>query len=131
MSGSDLAIGLATGVLAGVLAGVLGTGGGFLTVPVMVLVLDRAQTLAQGTSLVAIIATASVGTFANARRRTMPWPTISRMAAGGVVGAAAGAMVALHLIGESWLRRVFGVMLILTAVRVLRGQRVPERGVTT
>ena len=123
MSPGEIAIAAAAGVASGVLAGVLGTGGGFFTVPVMVLLLGRGQTVAQGTSLVAIIATAAMGTYGNSRRRDMPWPLITRIAAGGIVGAAVGASLALHVLGDEALRRVFGVLLILTALRVALPRR--------
>lgn len=115
--------GVLVGVIAGILAAILGTGGGFFTVPVMVLLLDRTQTVAQGTSLLAIIVTAAMGTYGNAQRRAMPWATIRRMAIGGVIGASVGAMLALRLIGEGQLRRVFGIVLIVAALRTARGRR--------
>lgn len=115
--------GVLVGVVAGILAAILGTGGGFFTVPVMVLLLDRTQTIAQGTSLLAIIVTAAMGTYGNAKRRAMPWATIRRMAIGGVIGASVGAVLALRLIGEGPLRRVFGIVLIVAALRTARGRR--------
>lgn len=126
MSASDFVIALGTGISAGILAGVLGTGGGFFIVPVLVIFLDRAQTVAQGTSLLAIIATAAMGTYGNARRRTMPWPVVKWLAIGGAAGAAAGAWLALNLFGEATLRRVFGIVLMATALRTARGHRSAE-----
>jgi uncharacterized membrane protein YfcA len=123
VSAEDVVIGLVAGVIAGILAVVTGTGGGFFTVPVMVIVLDRAQTIAQGTSLLAIVVMAAMGTWGSASRRTMPWKVIRTVAVGGVIGASTGAVLALRVLEEGQLRRIFGAFLMLTALRIAWGGR--------
>lgn len=119
MSGADIGVAIALGLLAGALSGLLGVGGGFVMVPGMVILLGQSQHIAQGTSLVVIIPTALVGTFASARLRPLPWRAITLVGVGGAVGAVLGVLIALN-ISEATLKRIFGVLLIVVAVRMVR-----------
>lgn len=124
MTAADIAIAVTLGLFAGALAGLLGVGGGFLMVPGMVVLLGTSQHVAQGTSLLVIIPTALVGTFASARKRAMPWGTIRLVGGGGAAGAIGGVLIALN-VSEGVLRRIFGALLILVAARMLR--KAPQR----
>ena len=57
---------LAVGLAAGLLSGLFGVGGGTVIVPLLVLILGFDQRLASGTSLAAIVPTASVGVISYA-----------------------------------------------------------------
>lgn len=119
MSAAEVAFAVATGVVAGTYAGLLGVGGGIIMVPALVIVLDQSQQGAQGTSLLVIVVTAAVGTVANARRGALDLRLAALLGAGGVAGAAAGALLALRVLDEGALRRVFGVTLLLLGLRML------------
>jgi len=113
---------LAIGLAAGFLAGLLGIGGGILIVPALVLLLGFDQHLAQGTSLVVIIPAALAGSVTHYRRGRLQLRDAAFVAAGGVVGAAIGSLSALSL-DDLLLQRLFAVVLLVVAVRML----VPRR----
>lgn len=122
MTAADVGIALAVGLVAGAFAGLLGVGGGFLMVPAMVVLLGEPQHLAQGTSLLVIVPTATVGTIANARRGNLDLRIAVLLGAAGAVGAVGGALASVQ-IHEDVLRRVFGAVLVLTALRTLLRRR--------
>ncbi|HEX9776077.1 MAG TPA: sulfite exporter TauE/SafE family protein [Actinomycetota bacterium] len=119
MSGADVVIAVLTGLVAGGYAGLLGVGGGIVMVPVMVILLGLEQQVAQGTSLVVIIVTATAGTVANARRKQLDGRLAALLGIGGVAGSVAGALLAVQVLGEDALKRVFGAVLVTVAVRML------------
>lgn len=120
---TDAAIAVAAGLAAGALSGLLGVGGGVLMVPAMVILLDRTQHVAEGTSLLVMIATAIAGTRANRRRGLLDRRAAILLGAAGVFGAVAGALVALRVVGEAPLGRIFGGFLIVVAARTFWPRR--------
>ncbi len=123
MSGLDVIIALVTGLVAGTYAGLLGVGGGIIMVPSLVILLGQDQQVAQGTSLLVIVATALAGTAANARRGLLDRRLAILLGLGGVAGTIAGALLALRVLDESTLQRVFGAVLVLIAVRLAFARR--------
>ena len=117
-----LAFLLAIGLAAGFLAGLLGIGGGILIVPALVLLLGFDQHLAQGTSLVVIVPAALAGSWTHYRRGRLDLRDAAFVAAGGVVGAAIGSLSALSL-DDVLLQRLFALVLIAVAVRMLLPRR--------
>jgi uncharacterized membrane protein YfcA len=111
------ALAVAGGFVIGVISGVVGIGGGILLVPMMVLGFGFPQHLAQGTSLAAIIPTAIVGASTHQRQRTVVWRAVLLLGGAGVVGAVAGAVVALSL-PKDLLARLFGAFLLFAAWRI-------------
>jgi uncharacterized membrane protein YfcA len=106
------------GLAAGFLAGLLGIGGGVLMVPAMVLILGFDQHVAQGTSLLVIIPAALTGSYAHYRRGRLVVRDAITLAAGGVIGAVMGSVIALSLEDEL-LKRLFAGFLLIVAVRLL------------
>jgi len=112
------------GLVVGVASGVIGIGGGTLMVPMMVVGFGFPQHLAQGTSLVAIIPTALVGAATHQRQGNVVWRAALLMGGAGVLGAVAGAFIAISL-PQGLLARLFGAFLIFSAWRILpRARRV-------
>ena len=107
-------IALALGFAAGVLAGLFGVGGGILFVPTLTLALGLEQHHAQATSLLAILPTVLVGTWRQQRYGNVRWRPSITLGIAGIAGVVAGGFLADSL-GGSVLRRLFGVLLILTA----------------
>jgi hypothetical protein len=98
----------------GLFTGLLANGGGFLLVPLFVLVLGLTMPESAGTSLV-VIAVLSVPTLATHwALGHIDWPVAAAFAAGAVPGAVAGSRLAPHLPAAA-LKRVFGVLLIAFA----------------
>ena len=115
---------LAIGLAAGFLAGLLGIGGGILIVPALVLLLGFDQHVAQGTSLLVIIPAALAGSWTHYRRGRLVVRDAAFVAAGGVIGAAIGSLSALS-IDDLLLQRLFAVVLVVVAVRMLLAKRSP------
>ena len=118
---------IAIGLVAGVTSASLGVGGGIVMVPAMVVLLSFDQHLAQGTSLAVIVPTTIIGAYVHARAGRVVWRSVVPIAAGGIVGGLAGGQVALA-IAPTVLRRMFAVLLVITAVRMLGKARSSESG---
>src|SRR6476620_12114003 len=78
------------GLLAGLMSGLFGVGGGTVSVPLLVLILKFDQRLAAGTSLAAIVPTATVGVISYAVHGSVAWIPALILALGAVVGAQIG-----------------------------------------
>jgi uncharacterized protein len=108
-----------TGVASGVLAGLLGVGGGVLIVPVLAVAFGVPLVTAKGTSLVAIVPTAIMGTFRNARSGTTDLRVATVVGLSGVASGFAASKVSLGL--DAGLASVlFAGLLALVAVRLGR-----------
>jgi hypothetical protein len=108
---------VAIGVSGGVLAGLFGVGGGILFVPTLALVLGLTQLHAGASSLLAILPTAFVGTWRQLRYGNVDLQAAATIGVASIVGVQGGVLVAESL-PESTLRRLFGVLLLLTAAQV-------------
>lgn len=113
---------LVVGVAAGSVAASLGVGGGIIYVPALVAFFAFAQHEAQGTSLALIIPTTIVATIVHARAGRVDWRTAWLLAAGAIAGGFLGARAALAM-DPVLLRRLFGVLVAITALRMLRKTR--------
>ncbi|HEX7197208.1 MAG TPA: sulfite exporter TauE/SafE family protein [Candidatus Limnocylindria bacterium] len=113
---------LAIGLTAGMLAGLLGVGGGIVMVPAMVLFIGFDQHVAQGTSLLVIIPAAALGSFTHHRHGRLALRDAAALAAGGVLGALLGSVIALSL-DEELLQRLFAILILAVAFRMLLTQR--------
>lgn len=118
MTAEQILILVAVGTVGGVLAGLLGIGGGVLMVPAMVLLLDYDQHLAQGTSLLAILPAAVMGTWVSHGADRFRVKDAVVLALGGIVGATIGGLTALSLDGVA-LRALFAVFLSASGVRMM------------
>ena len=115
-------IALVVGAVAGLLSGLLGIGGGAVMVPAMTLLMGLSQHLAQGTSLLVIIPTAISGSITHLRMGNIRMETAGWLSVGGVVGAVAGASLALAS-PDAILRLLFGCYLAFTGARMLQAPR--------
>lgn len=129
MSAAEVIVAVATGLVAGVYAGLLGVGGGIIMVPSLVILLSVDQQIAQGTSLLVIVATSAAGTIANRRRGLIDVRLALLLGAGGCAGAVVGSLLALRVLDADTLRRIFGVVLLALAARLaLRRRAKPDPG---
>lgn len=103
------------GLMAGLLSGLFGVGGGTVIVPLLVLFLHVNQRLAAGTSLAAIVPTASVGVISYAAAGAVAWVPALILAAGAVVGAQIGTRL-LPRISQTALRWGFVGFLVVVIV---------------
>lgn len=99
----------------GVVTGMLANGGGFLLVPLFVLVLGLTMPESAGTSLV-VIAVLSVPTLvAHWALGHVDWAVALPFAAGSIPGAVAGSRLTPHIPADA-LRRGFGILLVAFAL---------------
>jgi len=112
------------GLLAGLLSGLFGVGGGTVIVPLLVLLLHFDQRLAAGTSLAAIVPTATVGVISYAVHGSVAWVPALILAAGSVVGAQIGTRL-LPRISQTALR--WGFVAFLAVVIVMLFVVIPSR----
>jgi uncharacterized membrane protein YfcA len=118
------ALAIALGLVAGVFAGMFGVGGGILFVPALIaLGLDHHEAL--GTSLLAIIPTAAVGTWRQARYGNVRWRAAVLIGAAAAVSAQGGVVLAESL-SDATLRRLFAGLLVLVAAQIAWRARRPE-----
>jgi uncharacterized membrane protein YfcA len=120
--GIALCIGI--GLLAGLLSGLFGVGGGTVIVPLLVLLLAFDQRLAAGTSLAAIVPTATVGVVSYAAGGAVAWIPALLLAAGAIGGAQIGTWL-LPKVSQTALRWAF--VAFLAVVIVMLFVAVPSR----
>ena len=104
------------GLVAGVLAGLFGVGGGILFVPTLV-ALGLSQHDVIGTSLLAIIPTALIGTWRQARYGNVRWRGALVIGIAAAATAQGGAALAESLSGPT-LRKLFAGLLVLVAAQI-------------
>jgi uncharacterized membrane protein YfcA len=116
MSTTTIVLAIGLGIVAGVMSGLFGVGGGILFVPMLV-ALGLGQVEAAATSLLAVVPTASIGTWRQARYGNL------RLRQALIVGVAsiAGVEIGVHIatsLPENVLRRLFGVLLVAVAAQL-------------
>jgi uncharacterized membrane protein YfcA len=107
------------GAFAGVLAGLFGLGGGVVIVPALTMLLGMPTTRAVGTSLAALLL--PVGALAvvrYAKAGEVDFKIATSVAVALAIAAPLGASIALG-VGERWLTRIFGVLLVALGIRFL------------
>ncbi len=117
---------VATGVIVGLGQGLLGVGGAFVMVPVMVAVFehmgwdqDAAVKIAFGTSLLVIFPAALATTVAHHKRKAIWWKAAIVLGIAGAAGSLLGSTLTTRVIGGEVMKIVFGVVVILSSVRLL------------
>lgn len=115
-----LTVGLA--VLVGISLGLLGGGGSILTVPLLAYVAGMDAKQAIATSLLVVGTTSAVAAISHARAGRVQWRTGLIFGVAGMAGAYAGGLLARFIPG-SVLLIGFAVMMIATAVAMLRGRK--------
>jgi uncharacterized protein len=109
---------LPAGAAVGLLTGFFGVGGGFLIVPLLVLVFGFGMKTAVGTSLLVIALTSAVALTAHLATGTVDWAIAGTFTAGGVAGALAGSRVSAHVPARR-LREAFALLVITLAAALL------------
>ncbi|GAY07663.1 sulfite exporter TauE/SafE family protein [Pseudonocardia sp. N23] len=109
-------------VLVGVTLGLLGGGGSILLVPLLVYVAGVPTSSAITTSLFVVGVTSLAALLPHLRRGTVQWRTGLVFGGAAMAGAFAGGLIGGHLPGPVLLGG-FAVMMIATAIAMLRGRR--------
>jgi uncharacterized membrane protein YfcA len=117
---------LAAGAAIGLVLGLVGGGGSIIAVPLLVYVVGVGSPHAAiGTAAVAVALNALTGLAGHARAGTVKWPCALTFSAAGIVGAALGAQLGKAMDGQRLLA-LFGAMMILVGLSMLRPRRSPE-----
>ena len=125
MSTTTIVLALGLGLAAGVMSGLFGVGGGILFVPALV-ALGLGQVEASATSLLAVVPTAAVGTWRQARYGNLRVKPALVIGVASIAGVEIGVQVATSL-PEDVLRRLFGVLLLAVAAQLAwRARRRPR-----
>lgn len=106
------------GVAVGLLTGLFGVGGGFLIVPVLVLLLGIRMPVAIGTSLLVIVANSVTGIVAHAGGGAIDWTTTAAF----VIAAVIGSLIAGHVgnrLDTGRLQRWFAYLVLAVAAYVV------------
>jgi hypothetical protein len=119
MSISMLMILIAIGIVAGAMAGMLGIGGAIIMIPALVYFLGLSQQMAQGTSLAVMLPPIGILAAYNYYKAGHVDIRFALILAGTfLLGSYFGSKFALTL-PQATLRRIFGVILLLVAVKML------------
>ena len=116
MSTTTVVLAVVLGLGAGVTSGLFGVGGGILFAPALV-ALGLRQVDAAATSLLAVVPTAAVGTWRQARYGNLRVKPALAIGLASIVGVETGVQVATSL-PEHVLRRLFGVLLLAVATQL-------------
>ncbi len=100
-------IGFFTGILSG-----MGVGGGILLVPLLVILFDTPQQIAQGVILASFLMTAPVALYNHFKNGYIKTKLTVVLASTALFGAAGGAWLANTLQGD-WLRKGFAIFLLV------------------
>ncbi|WP_138759343.1 sulfite exporter TauE/SafE family protein [Modestobacter altitudinis] len=109
---------LAGGLAVGFLTGLLGVGGGFLIIPVLVVVLGLSMEVAIGTSLLIVAVNSAAGFAAHAGDAPLDVPVTVAFTAAAVVTALAAGRLATRL-DTARLRRWFAYLVFIVAAGIL------------
>ncbi len=121
-----IALAIVLAVLVGVSLGLLGGGGSILAVPLLVYVAGMDAKEAIATSLLVVGTTSAFALIPHARAGRVRWRTGLLFGVAGMAGAYAGGRVAEFIPG-SVLLVAFSLMMLATAVAMIRGRRAPSR----
>ncbi len=111
---------LIIGFLGGVLSGSMGVGGGVIMVPAMVFFLGMTQHEAQGTFLGMMIPPlAAFSAYNYWKAGYINWKYAVILMFTFALGSYVGSYLANHYLSDKALRQIFGVIMIVTAIKLI------------
>ena len=119
MTITHLIILIIIGVISGLLAGVFGIGGAIIVIPALVFILGMSQHDAQGTSLAFMLPPVGIlATWNYWKAGHVDWRIALVLSVTFVVGAYFGSQLSVN-ISDKMLRRIFGVLMLVMAVKMI------------
>lgn len=109
---------LSLGFVTGLINGLFGSGGGMIIVPALVFLIGLKDYKAHATAISIIFPLTVVSTIVYFINNSIPLKLSLQVMAGGVIGSYIGAKI-LNKIPAKILRKVFGCVIIYTAVRMI------------
>ena len=114
------------GSIGGTLSGLLGVGGGFIMVPLLVMIMGLGQQMAQGISLLVIVPTSIVAIWRLHKSSLIDWSMVMVMAVGSILGAAISSNF-VQYIDSKLLTKIFGFCVILVGLKMYFDARKNEQ----
>lgn len=119
MNTIQLVILIVVGILSGLLAGAFGIGGAIIVIPALVFILGLSQHEAQGTSLAFMLPPVGIlATWNYWKAGHVNWKIALVLSLTFIVGAYLGSQFSIN-ISDKILRRLFGILLILIALKMI------------
>lgn len=112
---------LAIALFVGFLQGLMGVGGGFILVPLFILVLDMEPHKAAGSSLGVILISSSFGTYVYLQSGAVLFVVAALLVAGTILGTYIGTLAVANIQGAN-LQRFYGFFLLLAAAGIVLQQ---------
>ncbi len=109
---------LLIGIAIGLVNGLFGSGGGTIAVPALVFILGLSQHKAHATAISIIFPLSIISTFLYFRHGVLNLKIATIVALGGIIGSYIGARN-LTKIPSNVLRKIFGVFMIIAAIRMI------------
>ncbi len=106
------------GLVSGILNGMFGSGGGLAAVPLIEKLLGVEAKKAHATSISVIMPLSIVSAFLYLKGEFFSFAEALKFVPFGIVGAIAGGIL-LKKISNVWLRRIFGAVLIFSAIKMV------------
>lgn len=107
------------GILSGLLAGAFGIGGAIIVIPALVFILGLSQHAAQGTSLAFMLPPVGIlATWNYWKEGHVNWKIALVLSLTFVIGAYVGSLFSVN-VSDKILRRLFGVLLIFIAIKMI------------
>lgn len=106
------------GIFIGLVTGLLGAGGGFLIIPVLVLMLHLHIKEAIGTSLLIIALNSLIGFMGDIGHFSIDWKFLIGITLAAIVGIFAGAAIAKKIAGNH-LKKAFGWFVLLMGIYII------------
>lgn len=106
------------GIGIGAVTGLLGAGGGFLLIPVLVLLLNQPIKMAIGTSLMIIAMNSLLGFVGDLNHFKMDWVLLLTIAAIAAAGMFAGVLLSQKISGEK-LKKAFGWFVLIMGTYII------------
>ncbi len=110
------------GLITGFLSGLLGIGGGVIMIPLMASLLPLEQHMIQGISMLVIIPTSLVAIWQLHKKKLVDYHSAALFATGSILGTIISANF-VQYIPEADLKRLFGIFIIYSGYRMLKGKK--------
>lgn len=106
------------GILVGSLTGIIGAGGGFLIIPVLVLMVRLPMKMAVGTSLLIITANTLIGFWGGTTNLHIDWPFLITFTTLSVIGITMGTFLA-RFVPSQHLKKAFGYFVLVMGIYII------------
>ena len=111
---------LAFGLIAGTIGGLLGIGGCVIMLPALYFIFNYPLPVAIGTTITAVIVTATSGAIAHIRIKNVDWSTAKIIALSGGLGAVIGSIVFMYLASQiRMLNLILGFAFLYVSLRMI------------